>query len=218
MPKYCMRCGAPNDDQSSFCVGCGAALPDAQGEISTTGEGKQPGTTTFNVEKRAGEHKHILSDLVFKDDKGAVVLTAKRPSLLHENFDVFDAEGHTLGRVNRKVHLMGSSFEIIDAGQNVISVVQIKSSQKGRPPNCWLEDSSGGKQATFEFDGLLSFHLLRLDGSKVLSASIAFEGGGIRQDLRDLASKRFLIEVFDQTFHGLQLAGTFAAVDVAVAV
>jgi hypothetical protein len=165
----------------------------------------------------AGEHKHILSNMVVKDDTGAVVFTAKRPSLLHENFDVFDAEGRPLGRVNRKVHLMGSSFEIIDAGQNVISVVEIRGShQKGRPPNCWLEDSGGGKQATLEFDGLLSFHLLKLDGSKIFSASIAFEGGGIRQEFLDFTAKRLLIEVFDQTFYGLQLVGTLAALDTAV--
>jgi hypothetical protein len=213
-----MKCGAQNDDKASFCVACGANFREVGAAISTASASSQPATKTFHAEMTAGEHKHILTDIVFKDNGGVVVFTAKRPSLLHESFEVFDAGGQMLGHVNRKIHLMGSSFETSDASQRVISVVQIRNSrQRGRLPTCWLEDGAGDKQATVEFQGFLNFDLVKLDGSKVLSAGIASEGGGVRQELRDMMTKRFLIQVFDQTFSGLQLAGTFTALDTALA-
>jgi len=216
MPRYCTKCGRQNDDQAAYCVACGTPLLQEPAASRVWDAVPQTAYRTLHAEMTAGEHQHILTNIVFKDDMGVVVFTAKRPSLIHENFDILDVGGQTQGHVSRTMHLNGSSFEISDASQNVVNVVQIRSHRRGVPPTCWLEDDKGGKEATLEFEGFASFDLLKPDGSKILSASKASQGGGVMQELRSLTARRFSIQVFDQNFSDLQLAGTFAAIDTAV--
>jgi len=117
------------------------------------------------------------------------------------------------------MHLMGSSFELADAVGTLIGVVQIRGShQQGRMPSCWLEDGGGNTLAVLEYESMTSFDLVKPDGSKILRAGLTHGGGsavgGIGQTLRDLAAKRYTIELFDRSFTGLQLAGAFAALDI----
>lgn len=115
------------------------------------------------------------------------------------------------------MHITHTSFEICDPYESVLKVLNVH--EKARinrirvPPHCWLEDAGGNTQGTFEFtSGFFNFELVKSDGSKVLDARLAIEGG-VRQMLKDFASKRYEIDLFDPTFSALMLAGTIAAMD-----
>ncbi len=223
MSKYCMSCGTPNDEPASFCTSCGKPFLGVVQSTPQSGSTESAATitpsTTFTVEMTAGEHKHLLSNVTIRDGSGTVVCIARRPSLLHENFEVEDTEGKVIGLVNRKVHLLGNSFEMSDANGAVNRVIQIRSGhQRGGMPRCWVEDGSGNTLATLQYEDMLNFDLVKPDGSRILRAGPSrgggSTGGGIGQTLKDLAAKRYNIELFDQSFTGFQLTGTFAALEI----
>jgi hypothetical protein len=162
----------------------------------------------------AGEHAHIYNNVSLQDDKGEVVMVAKRPSLLHESFEIYDPQGQLKGRIARKMHLTHISFEISDPDQNVLTVFNVSNSrQRGAPPKCWLDDGSGNRQATFEFENLMSFDLVKPDGAQILEGSYSPQGGGLRQGLGNLTSRRCTINLFDQTFSPVVLVGAIASMD-----
>lgn len=227
MSKYCTRCGRQNEDQAAFCVGCGAAFPQVEQPLSAVPPADrdlaQPPFATFTAEMGPGAHEHIFSDVFLRDNRGAVVCIAKRPSMLHENFEIVDPQGQMKGTVNRKIHLMRNSAEICDSDKKVLGVVQVKSvAHSGRRmvlPRCWLEDASGNTQARFEFTTGLSWSidLVKPDESKVFHAQLTPTGGGVRNYLKGTASKRYSIDVFDPTLSAVVLAGIIAAIDTLVA-
>lgn len=222
MSKYCMSCGKQNEDQAAFCVACGVALPEVkQGPPAgppAESVTSQPPFASFLAEMGPGEHEHVSSDISLKDDKGVVVYTVKRPSLLHERFEIVDSQGQTKGRVNRKMHLSHTSFEICDPDGKVLNVFNIKQhaivNGRRRPPDCWLEDVSKNTQGKIEWvEGFFNFGLMKPDGMEIFGVRTATEGG-VLQRLRELGSRRYAIDLFDPAFSVLILAGTIAAFDV----
>jgi hypothetical protein len=218
MPKYCMSCGSQNEDQAAFCAACGAPLPEVvQGApAGSPGEGAaaQQAFATFTAEMGPGAHEHIFTDVSLKDDKGAVVYIAKRPSMLHENFEIVNPQGETKGRVSRKMHLTHQSFEICDPYDNVLNVFNVGTRRRNVPPHCWLEDASKNTQGTIEWmAGFFSFGLVKPDGSRVFNARLTTQGG-ISQKLKELGSRRYAIDLLDPAFSTMILAGTIAAIDV----
>jgi len=218
MSKYCTRCGKQNEDQSAFCVACGAALPE-EGQGPPAGSPVesalvQPPLVTFTAEKRPLEQGHAFPDISLKDDKGDVVYVAKRRAL-HQSFEIYDSQGETKGSVNHKMHVTHGSFEVCDPYSNVLSVIGIGPHQKMSPPNCWLEDADGNRQGKFEFTGSGTFGLVRSDGTKVFDARLTglTAGGGIVQRLKALSSRNYAIDVFDPSFSALMLMGAIAAIE-----
>ena len=75
---YCTKCGSPNDDTSSFCTGCGAALKNAQpGGVATT-----PAQPPVNPPKRPG--KAIAIAMVLLACIVAIIALVMRPGCANE--------------------------------------------------------------------------------------------------------------------------------------
>jgi zinc ribbon protein len=212
LAKYCIKCGVQNNDDAVFCIACGTRFDGQEDDLPTLAAPSEAASRTLHTEMVEGEHRHVLWDMVFKDDAGVVVFVTKRPSLLHENFEVFDHGNKMLGRVNRKTRLLKpDAYEITDEIQGVGSVLMFRPGGRGQPPTGWLEDGLGNKLATLEFQGLLSYDLVKPGGSKILGVRLDSGGEGLRQEFRDLMKKRYRVEVFDQSFSGLQVAGIVTA-------
>ncbi len=209
---YCTKCGKQNPDDAAFCGACGAPL--AVTQVPAAGAAPQAGARAFVAQLTAGEHAHIYNDVTLTDERGSVVMVAKRPSLLHESFEIYDPQGQLKGRIARKMHLTHNSFEISDQDQKVLTVFSVSNSrQRGAPPKCWLDDGSGNRQATFEFGSLMNFELVKPDGTLILEGSYSPQGGGLRQGLGDLTSRRCMVNLFDQTFSPVALVGAIASID-----
>jgi hypothetical protein len=218
MSKYCTRCGKQNEDQSAFCVACGAALLNVeQGPPERPpvgGASAQPPSATFTAVTERGGQGNAARDISLKDDKGDVVYVAKRKPL-HQSFEICDSQGVTKGRVNHKMHVTHGSFEVCDQYENVLNVIGSGPHQKWSPPNCWLEDADGNRQGKFEFTRSGIFGLFKSDGTKVFEARLTGLAGGegMVQRLMALASRGYTIDVFDPSFSALMLMGTIAVIE-----
>ncbi len=214
MSKFCTSCGRESGDEAAFCEGCGHPFPSSAQAPASAGSvpSDLPPSKRFTAQLMAGEHKHILLDLVLTDDSAGTAAVATKTSMMHEKYDVKDSEGRLMGRVERKMHFNEDSFPIADGSDNVLWVVQSKGGGKGRRPAIWIEDSAGNSQADLQYDGLASFNLVKFDGTPVLRAEIS-AGGGIRDELSSLSTRKYAISLFDQTIQPWQLAALFAAIE-----
>jgi len=218
MSKYCTRCGKENEDQSAFCVACGAALRSANqgtsGGSPVGGTSAQRPFATFTAVTERGGQGNAARDISLKDGKGDVVYVAKRKPL-HQGLEICDSQGVTKGKVNHKMHVTHGSFEVCDEYGKVLTVIGSGLHQKWSPPNCWLEDAEGNKQGKFEFTRSGVFVLVRSDGTEVFEARLTgLEGGeGFVQRLMALATRGYTIEVFDSSFSALMLMGAMAVIE-----
>jgi len=217
MPKYCTRCGRQNEDQSAFCVACGAALLNVEQSPSygspVGGASAQRPLVTFTAVTERGR-ENAARDISLKDDKGDVVFVAKRKPL-HQGLEICDPQGVTKGKVNHKMHFTHSSFEVCDQYGNVLTVIGSGVHQKWSPPNCWLEDAEGNRQGKFEFARSGVFALVKSDGTTVFEARLTGLAGGegFVQRLMALATRGYTIDVFDSSFSALMLMGAIAVIE-----
>lgn len=210
---YCMKCGAQNDDQAAFCAACGAPFPTAQSPAAQPVAPSQQPVHSYLVEMAAGEHKHLLNEFVFKEPDGTTGFTVKRTSMIHENYDIQDAGGQVVGRMNHKTSLTQTSMEVYDSGQKLACVVHFKGHQPGSAfPGSWLEDPSGSRVATVTYSFPINFEVSRPDGSLVFGATVALEGG-LLHEIRELGLSRCNVQVLEAGFPLWQVAGIFVAVD-----
>lgn len=203
-----------NPDDAAYCQTCGALM-----RVQTQSQALQGASASFQsstklfAETVPGNHQHILSDITLTDAAGAQLLTAKKPSMMHEHFDILDANGEKRGEVNRKMHLAHQGFEVIDLYGSLLGTVNLGAHQRYSPPNGWLEDQAGNKVAKFAFESsILNFALVKNDGTKVFEARIG-GGSGVFGTLQSIGKKRFEIDLYDQNFSELLLIGAMAALD-----
>lgn len=206
---YCPSCGKLNEDDAAYCVACGKALARTAG-----GYQGGPPAVRYTAEMVPGQHEHILSDTALRDEKGADIYVARRLSMLHLNFDVLDPQGRACGHVSHKAGLAHISFEVSDTMGSILCVVKAGTVRsRGRVPDCWIEDTNGNRQGTFQFQiGILSFVLRRPDGSPVFGAQVSTVGG-LDQRLHELGSRRYAITLFDPGYPILELMGVIVAFD-----
>jgi hypothetical protein len=216
--KYCISCGKQSDDQAAFCAACGQKFPDEsspspvqQGAATATtavAAAAQPGTL-LTAERGSGAHKHMLTDVFLKDASGKVLLVARKPSLLHEDYTIVDGNESVCGFMKSKSHLTHSGLGVEDASHNLQAAVQHSnfesSSQVGplrkqNPPNCWIEDAAGNRLASIVFTNwVLGFSGVKPDGSEIFEASLA-GGTGMRQELSAMESRTYSVNLLDPGF------------------
>lgn len=203
MVKYCIQCGKQNDDQAVFCTSCGQRFPDqAASTVSQTGAPTAAqASSLFTAEMGAGAHKHMLTDVYLKDSSGKVLLVARRKSLLHKDYTIVDGNESVTGFIEPKSHLTHTSLNVQDVNHTVQGSVAVSGiEQRGAPPNCWLEDVGGNKQARILFTGgVLRFSGVKLDGSRIFDATLS-AGQGFRATLNALEQRSYAIELLDPGF------------------
>jgi hypothetical protein len=70
---------------------------------------------------------------------------------------------------------------------------------KGVHPGCWIEDTSGNKQANLNYtDRQFEFNATRPDGTGIFDAS--FSGQGIAQTLAEIDHNTHNLRLFDPNF------------------
>jgi hypothetical protein len=214
--KYCIQCGKPNDDQAVFCTACGQRFPDQSSPAvpQTVAPAVSQTSSLYTAEMGTGAHEHVLTDVFLKDPSGKVLLVARRQSLLHQDYTIVDGGGGVAGFIESKAHLTHTSMNVQDANHNLQGSVQLsRMEQKGVPPNCWLEDAGGNKQATIFFtNGVARFSGVRLDGSRIFDASLS-AGQGVREALNAFEHRSYSIEVLDSGFPLATLVTLIAAID-----
>jgi hypothetical protein len=214
---YCSYCGTLNDDRSAYCIGCGKPLAvPAPGQASATdpsGSG-QPTGTRYLAQMVRGDHKHTTPDISLQDESGTQVMYAKRLSALHVGFELVDAKGQTVGRIDHETHLTKATFKIIDTSGSTSAVLQVQSiHSKGVMPKCWWEDKDGNRLGGVEFyEGILGYSLVRADGNAVFNVSTSLPGG-IIQKLNELATKRYEVTLLDSSLPLPTLMGFIASLD-----
>jgi hypothetical protein len=212
MPKFCMKCGRENTDQSAFCEACGAPFPEVQPPPAPPQSVK-----SFVVVKVAGEHQHVVSDYAFDGPDGRRTMTARKTSMIHETYDIVDAGGYAVAKLNHKTHLTSTEMEIYDSAQNLVYVVHFKGRQQGtgfaRFPNTWVTDASGNTVASVTFSRPIDFQVSRADGSPIMTAVAALEGG-VLNEMVELSFSRCEVKVLDTSFPDWKAAGLFVAADV----
>jgi hypothetical protein len=223
--KFCSSCGKENNDQAIFCSGCGQKFPDGsfapstiqQHQPSIVGQTNQPMGTVFTTERGPGAHQHVLTDVFLKDVNGKVLLVARKQSLLHENFNIVDVQEQVVGYITSKQHLTHVSLNVENDTHNVQQIIQVKSMhQRGRPPDCWVEDPCGNKQYSIEYTGgmfkIFDFSCVDMNGSKIFDASINNQGGGIMSDMSALSHRSYSINLINSNFSPTMLLSIIVAV------
>jgi len=201
MVKYCTSCGTQNDDAAVFCTSCGQRFPGAESAPEGAPQQAAPADTTYTVELGTGAHKHMYTDLFLKDSSGALLLVAKRPSILHRNYTIVDGAESVKGFIESKEHLTQIEFDIMDPTRSVQGSVRRSNEQRrGMPPDCWLQDAAGNRQATLMYvNGYFGFNCSRVDGSTIFSVSLAM-GQGFMAMEKSLGQKKYSVELTDPTF------------------
>jgi hypothetical protein len=208
--KFCTHCGIENDDDRAiFCTACGVKFSDTssfQPQINQA--------IVLTSEIGPGAHKHTPTDFYLKDAAGEVKIIARKPSLLHESYNLVDKQELEVGYITRKEHL-GHKSLIVESKEHVATqVVQVSNiRQKGIPPKCWVEDPNGNKELTIEYtQSFFGFSGIGINSSKIFDASVNDSAGGIMSELNAMAHRSYTINLFDPNFS----EGTLLAILIAV--
>jgi len=224
--KYCMSCGKQNEDQAAFCTACGKRFQDepsaSQVQQNAAASATTQQSTLLTAEKGPGAHKHMLTDVFLKDSSGKVLLVARKPSLLHENYDIVDGNEGVAGFMKPIHHLTHSGLGVEDGSHTLQAAVQRSniesSSQLGpltrqNPPNCWIEDPVGNKLGALIFTNwVLGFSAVKPDGSRIFDVSLT-GGTGLRQQLSAMENKTYAVNLYDSTFPLPTLLAVIVVVD-----
>jgi len=221
-----MSCGKQNDDQAAFCTACGKRFQDepsaSQVQQSVAASATTQQSTLLTAERGPGAHKHILTDVYLKDASGRVLLVARKPSLLHENYTIVDGNEAVAGFMKPITHLTHSGMGVEDGSHNLQAAVQRSnfesSSQVGplrrqNPPNCWIEDATGSRLGSIVFTNwVLGFTAVNPDGSRIFDVSLA-GGNGLMQELSAMEYKTYAVNLFDSGFPLATLLTIIVVVD-----
>lgn len=182
--------------------------------------------TLYTAERGTGAHAHLITDIYLKDASGKVARVARKQGMMHYNYKIVDGNEATTGYIETKRHLTSSTVQVEDSGHAVRALVQIGYMKRhmkfggGFPSQknaiCTVEDPSGVQMGSVNFqEGLLSFSMVRPDGSTVFDTSIV-SGQGLRQTLSALTHEYFSVRLYDQGFPINNLLAIIAAVDQAM--
>jgi hypothetical protein len=208
--KFCTYCGGENDDRAVFCTVCGEKFPD-----TSSFQQIQNQIILLTTEIGVGAHKHTPTDFYLKDSTGQVKLVARRPSLLHGNYNLVDKEELVVGYITPNEHLGHKSLKVENIAHVAEQVVQVSNiRQRGIPPKCWVEDPNGNKELAIEYtESFFGFSGLSVNGSKIFDASAnSSGGGGIISELNAMANRSFTISLSDPSFS----EGTLLAILIAI--
>jgi zinc-ribbon domain len=220
--KFCASCGKQNEDQAAFCTSCGqkfysdSLFPSAQQQTQpfTSGQPTQSTNLMFTTERIFGAHEHIPTDVCLKDASGNVLLVAKKESLLHENYNLVNAQEQPVGYISSKRHLTSLSFNVEGDTHDIQQTIKVSAERRrGHPPNCWVEDTTGNKQLSIVFtNGYFGFFAAKVaDNTKIFEAYLNNDLGGIRAELEALSHRPYSIKLFDPGFSNIMLLSTFVA-------
>jgi hypothetical protein len=211
-----MRCGTENEDGATFCVGCGQRFPDRVAASSTQAVAgpAQAQPALYAAEMSSGAHAHLLTDVSLRDSTNRVVMIARKPSLLHPDYNLADGNEGVAGFIGTQTHLGHKTHSVEDANHVALGAVQVSNfSQNRAPPSCWLEDNAGNRLATIAYaEGLMAFSAVKTDGSVLFEASMS-PGTGVRQALSELGHRAYAISLFEPGFPLPMLLATIVAMD-----
>jgi len=220
MAKYCMQCGKENGDDAVFCIGCGQRFPEVSPPQAPSPpqsgwappQPQQP--LLYTAETGPGVHQHMFTDVFLKDSAGSVILVARKPSLIHQNYNIVDANGNAVGFIESKTHLTHRSMVVEDVNHTPQGVVQLSNVSENRlPPSCWLEDANGSRTASLMYTGgRMAFVAVKPDGSNAFDATMAF-GQSVTQELAALQHRAYTISLIDREFPLPMLVALIATVD-----
>jgi hypothetical protein len=159
-----------------------------------------------------GSHQRILTDIALSDTNGNRVLLAKKPSMLHEHFEIVDPQGVKEGEVNHKQHLTHRSFEVSDLMGSLLGRVNVGVHRRGTPPNIWVEDSSGNKVAKLGYGiGFGAFEWVRSDGTRAFTAKTG-DGSSLWERVQNF-KRRYEVDLYDTNFSPIMIVGTLVVVE-----
>lgn len=201
-----MKCGKPNEDVATYCTSCGEKFADTnQSKPAAT----QPAVIRLQAEVKAGVHQHMLTDLYLTEASGGLVLVARRPSMLHDNYEIVDGGGAPAGFLTPKRHLTHSGLGLEDTSHNLQAVVyhsNIRSTMqtggimRASPPNCWIEDANGNKTASLVFTNwTAAFFAAGPSGARIFDGSLTI-GAGLRQAISAMEHKTYSIDLYEKGF------------------
>lgn len=207
MVKYCIRCGAQNDDQALFCTSCGQRLAD-QGMLagdasvapSAASAPTVPSARVLRFGLAHGDHKFVMGSVDFQDESGKVVYSASRESALHENYTVFEGETKLL-YMKHKTHLNASTFELQDGSGAPLGELRCKYSRwQGQLPEFSYADPEGNSRAAVVWERrTFSFAIADPTSAQVFAQASSDVPGGVTGDLRALIRQRHRISIADGT-------------------
>lgn len=233
MVKSCSMCGSANPDEAAFCMNCGGRL---QSVATTPGWQSQPQTppssassyaapspqqagptvvASYVAQLQTGKHKHMLTDIGFKDQSGGQIMVAQKHSLFGFEYDLLDSYGNLMGHIKHHALSLHDTFDATGPQHELVGKVkhQLLGSMVFQD-NFWFEDAAGQKTATVTGDALnYRFALASTATSgQLATVQLDFPGGFIR-DLKSYGLGRYLVEVYSNELNPIMLAAFLVALE-----
>ncbi len=241
MVSTCSVCGYTNPDGAVFCMSCGSKLqgvqtpsggwrtqtpqtpPQPQPNVGTPSPSNAPQRTSgptaplasYVAQLQAGKHKHMLTDIGFKDNSGTQVMVARRQSLLTLEYEVFDQYGNLIGRIKRQPSLLHNTFDVTGAQGELLGRLerQLLGSVVFQD-RFWLEDAGGKRIATATGDAFDTRFTLTSTATGGLLATVKLDfPGGFQENLAAHAVGRYIIDVYSNELSPLMLVAFLASLE-----
>ena len=234
MVTTCNVCGYTNPDEAVFCMGCGSRLQGVQAQTGWQGQAQQPNTSTpaptltpqrpdgstapiasYVAQLQTGKHKHVFTDIGFKDKGGRDVLVARKQSLLGFEYEVVDEYGNLIGHVKQHPVSLHNTFDATGAQRELVG--RVKHQLLGQmifQDNFWLEDAGGERTVSVSGDAFNSEFTLTSAATGGLLATVKLDfPGGFLRNLTAYNLGRYKIEVYSNELSPLMLAAFLVALE-----
>lgn len=239
MPVTCSSCGNTNPDGASFCMSCGSRLQGAQAYtnwqsqpvvqsqppvqaqqgVPPAAQSGQPSNPTplvsYVAQLQPGKHKHMLTDIGFKDASGSQVMVAQKHSLLGFEYDILDSYGNLMGHVKQHAMSIHNTFDATGTQHELVGRVkhQLLGSMVFQD-NFWFEDGNAQRFATVTGDAFNSQFVLQsaVSGSTIATVKLDFPGGFIR-NVQAFSVGRYQVQVYSSELSSLMLAAFLVALE-----
>lgn len=204
MAKYCIRCGAQNDDQALFCRACGQKLvsegTQAGGATPPPSAAPVPASTVLTFGQTHGDHKFIMGSVDFKDGSGTVTYSASRESTLHQNYTILQGQKKII-YMKHKTHMNAVSYELQDGSGAPLGELRCQFSHwQGQLPKFSYADPQGNPRAAVVWEER-SFDFAIADpvSGQVFAQARGELPGGLKGDLKALIRQDHTISIAEGT-------------------
>jgi uncharacterized protein YxjI len=190
------------------------------GASSPVSASQQPsGPTTplasYVAQLQAGKHKHMLTDIGFKDNGGNQVMVARKHSLFSFEYEVLDQYANLMGYIKQHPVSLHNTFDATGAQREFVGRVkhQLMGSMVFQD-NFWLEDAGGQRIVTVAGDAFNNQFTLTSTATGGLLATVKLDfPGGFLRNLTAYALGRYKIDVYSNELTPLMLAAFLVALE-----
>jgi hypothetical protein len=215
-------------------MGCGSRLQGVQTQTGWLSQAQQPKTSTpastitpqqpdgstapiasYVAQLQTGKHKHVFTDIGFKDKGGRDVMVARKHSLLGFEYEVVDEYGNLVGHVKQHPVSLHNTFDATGAQREPVGRVKHQLlSQMIFQDNFWLENAGGERTVAVSGDAFnRAFSLTSAaTGGLLATVKIDFPGGFLR-NLNAYNLGRYKIDVYSNELSPLMLAAFLVALE-----